>query len=87
MEHVSSHRPQEERSERQGALRWSLFLLIAVVVVAAVIAGAIHGRFASAVSGVQPRFFQWSISPASSYGGQRFWSMFSASSSCLISRS
>jgi hypothetical protein len=54
MEHVSSHRPEQDRSERQDALRWSLFLLIAVVVVAAVMAGAIRGRFAPAMSGVQP---------------------------------
>ena len=54
MEHVSSHRPEEERSERRGTLGWSLFLLIAVVVVAAVMSGGIHGAFAPAMSGVQP---------------------------------
>lgn len=54
MEHASSHTPEEDRSERRGALGWSLFLLIAVVAVAAVMAGVIHGRLVPAVSGVQP---------------------------------
>ncbi len=57
MEHVSSRTPDDDRSDRsgRGALGWTVFLVIAVVVVAALIAGAIHGKLSSAGGqGVQP---------------------------------
>ena len=41
---------------------------------------------AGTFSGVQARFFQLSISPASIRAGQRFSSMFSATINCLSSR-
>jgi hypothetical protein len=57
MEHVSSRTPDDDRSERngRGALGWTVFLVIAVVVVAALIAGVIHRKLSSSGGpGVRP---------------------------------
>lgn len=50
MEHVSSRTPDDDRSERngRGALGWAVFLVIVVVVVAALFAGAIQRKLPSA---------------------------------------
>ena len=57
MEHVSSRTPDDDRSDRsgRGALGWTTFLVLIVVVVAALFAGAIHRRLGGADRpGVQP---------------------------------
>jgi hypothetical protein len=49
MEHVSSRTPDDDRSDRsrRGALGWAAFLVIVMIVVAALIAGAVHGKLPS----------------------------------------
>lgn len=57
MEHVSSRTPDDDRPDRsgRGALGWAVFLVLAVLVVAALFAGAIHGRLSrTGDQGVQP---------------------------------
>lgn len=56
MEHVSSRTPDADRSDGsgRGTLGWTAFLVIVVVAVAAVFAGAIHRRLAPSAPGVQP---------------------------------
>ena len=46
MEHVSSRTPDDDRTDRsgRGALGWTTFLVLIVLVVAALMAGAIHGK-------------------------------------------
>lgn len=56
MEHVSSRTPDTDRSQEsgRGTLGWTAFLVIVVVAVAALFAGAIHRRLAPLPPGVQP---------------------------------
>ncbi len=57
MEHVSSRTPDDDRPDRtgRGVLGWTAFLVIAMVVVAALIAGVIHGKLSSSGGpGVRP---------------------------------
>lgn len=57
MEHVSSRTPDEDRSDRsrRGVLGWATFLVLVVVVAAALFAGVIQRKLSPAGgSGVQP---------------------------------
>jgi hypothetical protein len=59
MEHVSSrtpdhHAPEPSERNARGTLGWAAFLLIAMVAVAAVFAGAIHAKLSPPSPGVQP---------------------------------